>query len=697
MIGILMKNFLFTFLLFIILFGMTFMKAQSEKPNWIETSSQKVKQQLVQKFDAADKAKIEIGIAQVAEFWRESDGGQRDFEDFVLANYTGDAEAHNQLFERFEYLIEQTDGHFNKLTLNYRRQADLELGAILPVDEIFAGYDPSAHINDDFFQNKIAFVVLLNFPLTTLEERLTKGETWTRKQWAETRLAHRFAKRIPAEVNLAIGEASAKSSAYIAGYNIWMHHVLNEKGERLFPEKMRLLSHWNLRDELKADYQLQKNGLEKQRIIQKIMERIVTQTIPEIVIDNPAADWNPFSNDVKISSVKDYSENSNAEKIFSTTSEPDTRYKMLLDDFKASKLADPYSPTAKTMIERRFNENREMPETRVKEILTAVLSSPLVKETARLIEKRLGRPLEPFDIWYNGFKPKSKYSEAELDKIVAKKYPTPSAFQKDIPNLLYKLGFTKEKAKFLANNIEVDPARGSGHAWGAGMRSEKAHLRTRVDKSGMNYKGYNIAIHEMGHNVEQTFSLNAIDHFMLQGVPNTAFTEAFAFLFQSRDLTLLGLQPEDENSEALRALQDFWATYEIAGVSLVDMEVWHWMYNHPDADAHQLKEAVLQISKNIWNEFYAPVFKIKDVVLLGIYSHMIDSFLYLPDYPLGHLISFQIDEHIKKYGNLGKEFERMATFGSVSPDVWMKHATGSAVSEKFLLDAAGKALKQIKN
>ncbi|MFA4923838.1 MAG: hypothetical protein WC557_06555, partial [Ignavibacteriaceae bacterium] len=440
----------------------------------------------------------------------------------------------------------------------------------------------------------------------------------------------------------------------------------------------------------------QKDGLEKQRIIQKVMERIVAQTIPEIVIDNPSVDWNPFTHEVKISSVKDYSENINSNKSFSDKAEPNTRYQILLDDFKASKLADPYSPTARTMIDRRFNENREMPEVRVKEILESILSSPLVKETAQLIEKRLGRSLEPFDIWYNGFKPKSKYSEADLDKIVSKKYPTPQAYQKDIPNLLIKLGFSKEKAKFLANNIEVDPARGSGHAWGAGMRSEKAHLRTRVGKAGMDYKGYNIAVHEMGHNVEQTFSLNSIDHFMLQGVPNTAFTEAFAFLFQSRDLALLGLQPEDKNSEALHALQDFWATYEIAGVSLVDIEAWHWMYDHPDANAEQLKEAVLTIAKNIWNKFYAPIFKIKDVVLLGIYSHMIDSFLYLPDYPLGHIISFQIDEHIKQTGNLGKEFERMATFGSVSPDVWMKHATGKPVSEKFLLDAARKALTQIK-
>ena len=41
-----------------------------------------------------------------------------------------------------------------------------------------------------------------------------------------------------------------------------------------FPAKMRLLEHWNLRDEIKADYSDRSNGLLKQRIIQRVMERI---------------------------------------------------------------------------------------------------------------------------------------------------------------------------------------------------------------------------------------------------------------------------------------------------------------------------------------------------------------------------------------------------------------------------------------
>jgi hypothetical protein len=224
------------------------------------------------------------------------------------------------------------------------------------------------------------------------------------------------------------------------------------------------------------------------------------------------------------------------------------------------------------------------------------------------------------------------------------------------------------------------------------MRQGKAHLRTRVEKEGMNYKGFNIAVHELGHNVEQTFSLNAIDHYSLNGVPNTAFTEALAFVFQGRDLELLGLQSPDVQAEALKALNDFWATFEICGVSLVDMRAWHWMYAHPQATPEEMRDAVLQISKDVWNKFYAPVFGGKDVVLLGIYSHMINEFLYLPDYPLGHMIAFQLEEHMKKAGKIGPEFERVARLGRLAPDLWMKNATGAPVGPEALLAAAEHAV-----
>ncbi|MGB2678301.1 MAG: hypothetical protein WAN12_14545 [Candidatus Acidiferrum sp.] len=661
-------------------------------PDWMKASTTKLEAELTAKYGKPEQPRIQRGLLQMSEYWRVQDGDAAAFEEFVRTNFAGDAATLDAMFNRYEHLLEQLSGHMHEINREFRQQADLDLGPILPFDGIFAAYDPAAHVLDDFFVNKGAFVVLLNFPLTTLDERLTQGPKWTRRRWAEVRLAQDFSKRIPADVNLAIAQASSDTAEYIAQYNIWMHHLLDQDGERPFPPKVRLLSHWNLRDEIKADYADPQNGLRKQRMIQQVMEHIVRQTIPQVVVNNPNVDWNPRTNEVQPAAEKDSDSPAPAELPVSNAPEPNTRYAMLLEVFTAERKADPYSPTAPTFISRRFDEDREIPEKRVEAMFEQVLTSPLVPKVAKLIQSRLGRPLEPFDIWYDGFRPRGAYTEAQLDAIVAKKYPTAEAYQKDIPNLLVKLGFTPEKAQFLANNIMVDPARGSGHAMGAEMRSEKAHLRTRVEKTGMNYKGYNIAIHEMGHNVEQTFSLNEIDYTLLKGVPNNAFTEALAFVFQGRDLELLGLASPDARSEALKTLNDFWGTYEISGVGLVDMGVWHWMYDHPKATPAQLQAATVEIAQNIWNRYYAPVFGKKDVVLLGIYSHMIDSFLYLPDYSMGHMIAYQIEEQMKKAGNTGPEFERMAKMGQVTPDLWMENATGKPVGPEPLLAATEKAL-----
>jgi hypothetical protein len=546
---------------------------------------------------------------------------------------------------------------------------------------------------DDLFDGKAAFVVLANFPLTTLDERLARGEAWSRREWAEVRLANRFARRVPASVNQGIARASADADLYIADYNLFMHHVLSERGDRLFPKGKRLLSHWNLRDELKAQY-AQEGGLARQRTIAKAMERIVTQTIPAAVVNDPAVDWNPFTNEVRPAPADTLEQGAARAKVDGAR-EADVRYARILANFRAAKAADPYSPSAPTHIARTFDLQREIPEARVVAMLEEVLGSPELKQVARRISERLGRPLEPFDVWYAGFKPRSKHTEADLDAMTRARYPTAEAFAKALPETLQKLGFSAEKAGWLAERIEVDPARGSGHAMPAARRGDHPHLRTRIGKDGMDYKGFNIAIHELGHNVEQVFSLYGVDHTLLAGVPNVAFTEAMAFVFQARDLEVLGLSARDDEARALAALNDLWATAEIAAVALVDLGMWHWMYDHPQATPAQLREATVQLAKDAWNRWWAPLVGVRDVPLLAIYSHMVNNQLYLPDYPIGHLIAAQVEEHVAQLPagrSLGDEFERMTTFGALAPDLWMRNATGEPVSARPLLRAAASAL-----
>ena len=210
----------------------------------------------------------------------------------------------------------------------------------------------------------------------------------------------------------------------------------------------------------------------------------------------------------------------------------------------------------------------------------------------------------------------------------------------------------------------------------------------------MDYKGYNIAIHEFGHNVEQTISVQMVDNYFVNGIPNTAFTEALAFMFQARDLELLGITQDDPMKEHLEVLDVFWDNYEMMGVSLIDMAVWQWLYDNPDASAKQLKEAVIRIAKEIWNEYYADVFGEEDIPLLAIYSHMIQSPLYLMNYPYGRLIMFQLEDYYQ-----GKDFAeetlRIFSIGQLTPSHWMELAVGEQISNKPIFEAAEKALKVV--
>ncbi len=145
----------------------------------------------------------------------------------------------------------------------------------------------------------------------------------------------------------------------------------------------------------------------------------------------------------------------------------------------------------------------------------------------------------------------------------------------------------------------------------------------------------------------------------------------------------------------LAALDNFWMSYEIMGVSLVDMKVWKWLYENPDATKEQLKETVIKTSIEVWNQYYADVLGIKDSPILAIYSHMIDNPLYLSNYPVGHLIDFQLDGFFKGK-NFADEAVRIYSAGKLIPQLWMKNAVGSEISIKPLIEATDAALKVVK-
>ena len=97
----------------------------------------------------------------------------------------------------------------------------------------------------------------------------------------------------------------------------------------------------------------------------------------------------------------------------------------------------------------------------------------------------------------------------------------------------------------------------------------------------------------------------------------------------------------------------------------------------------------------MWNKYYAKYLGEEDSPILAIYSHMIDSPLYLANYPYGHIIQFQLEQQLK--GKVvADEIQRIYPVGRLTPQHWMRHALGSEVSTQPLLDAAAEAVKSIR-
>ena len=658
---------------------------QSNTPMISEASIQQALTSIVQSHPNVDSLLTERGVRQVAALWQQTDGTEADFVELVTTHYAATAEERKVLFDRLSYILEQC-GQSADLLNNTLQEPTTLVGKGEPcvVDWIISGYSPIAHFTEDMFANKLAHICVLNFPSYTLEEKNLLGQEWTRQEWAYARMGEVFNTRIPGSVYAHSSQAMSEAENYIAGYNIMMHCLRNEEGEQLWQEPMALLSHWNLRDELKSNYANTPNAHEKQEMIYQVMLRIIRQEIPECVVNNADYIWHPFSNN-----VQDIKGSKNQE----CGREPDTRYQKIIDIFHAMQQIDTYRPDAPSHVLRTFNEDLEIPQSEIESLFIQLLQSDEIKAVAQIIRERLGRDLRPYDIWYDGFKSRSSVSEDLLTSQTQSRYPTAKAFEKDMPRMLTDLGFSQDKAQEIAAHIVVEAARGSGHARPCVGRNQPARLRTRINDKGMDYKGYNIAVHEFGHNVEEVISLYDIDYYTLAGIPNTGFTEASAFLFQQRDLQLLGHGKQIMSRDA--TLDIIWSMYEIMGVSLVDMAMWKWLYDNPKANAAQLREAVIAIAGDIWNKYYAPLLGEQDCPLLGIYSHMIGYALYLPGYPIGQLVQFQLEEHLAKCetpAEFAQEYTRIYQQGKLTPDAWMRGAVGEAMSVEPILKAVRKAI-----
>lgn len=647
--------------------------------------------------------RIERGINRTASFWRLRDGSEEDFKTFCKTHFIADKTLLDETLKRLERNFEAIKGNFYRISHTFLGPLELPSLKKLPVDRLFLAYWPDAHMQEDLFRAKVAFAVILNFPHYSLEEKEKLGGKWSRLQWAMANAGDLFTSRVPAEINGKLADFGAEIDEYFSSYHLYPGNLLGRDNKTLFEIKEKKIFHWGPRDMIQAAYH-RPGAEEKQDLIYRAMLRVIDQTVPAKVISNPDVLWSPYTNKVykKEKGKKSDSKIGNLVPVVSSSEgfEGGKRYEFILRNFRAQALLDPYYPGMSSEIDRQFRLQRRMPEEVVERVLKQLLTSPQAVRLGKWLEKKIERKLKPYDLFYDGFLAGAQRDMAPIDKLLAKKYPDVHAFQADMPGILRRIGFPAEMADAVTGKILVQQTDAVPHGGWREMKDDVSYVRIPVPSGGMDYKTYHMALHEYGHDMQLALSLDGMDYYFLKDLPADAFSESFAMILEVQANWLLGIK-EDRQTEDMKVLRAFWRAYTNSGPALLEMKMWHWMYDHPEASVSQFQAASLRMAKEIWNTYYAPVFHEKDVPLLLVYTHLVRGVLYFAEYPMGEAIAFQIKEYFKKKRgdksgdkSIGREIIRMCRIGALTPDLWMQKAVSSDISVLPLQNAIREVLKR---
>lgn len=677
-------SWLFTLTLFFIITDSIAGESNISGKQFIHDSiARETQQALVEKFGKQSVDRIEAGTEQVASLWRESDGTAEEFHEFCVKHFLEDEELNKNadiVMEKLEILQGHTSVIRSRLS-DYANFTDRQEKA---ADPFFKNSIPSI----DPWESQLAFFIQLNFPYKSQQTKFQKGDNWSRYQWAKVRIGDEYSFRYPGDFVPPYKDQADEWRRTIGDYFIRMGHLLPDGEPSPFPYGFELNCHHGLRDNIKEDYTLEE-GFERQKLTELVIERIINGEVPEIFMEDTTTYWDPVNQHVYKKS------NGTLEQVDFET-EGLQRYEGFYYTVRNRQAEDVLYNNGTTVISRTF-DNAQMTPEQVETMIREFLASPQFYETAQLIKNKLGRDLRTFDIWYSGFQSQSRYDAGKLDSIVKARYPDPEALQEDLPNIYRRLGFSPEASDWLGNSIEVRSVVSGGYSGRPPLPGYKALLTTAFGEDGLDYKGFRIAMHELGHTTEMLYTCSEVEYPTLKNVPTAGITEGVAEYIAYRNLRALGLdEGTKEEQKHMQALATFWYLVDMGGQALTEIELWKWMYENPDAKPEEVKEAVLDISGNVWNEYFAPVFGMQDQNILSIYNHMITGSYYLFNYFVGNVVMFQLYEDFSPASGgkgLEKGLANACAEGNTLPDLWMKRAVGQPISIEPLLKATEEAVE----
>jgi hypothetical protein len=660
--------------------------ASPTAPTSFDSAAEAAISQLVTTHGVSERDRIAGGVKRVRERWTERDGTAADLERFLVSSFVAESDR-PLLLERLERGLEYVGGHLYEMRRHLRRWSDLrgtkDEARLQFVDDMLATFDPAPDLSEESYRQKLAFVTLLNCERPNLDEMLRDGPSWSIDRWAEARLAQHFGPRIPKEVNDRARAVSHRCHSWVSRFHVPVGSLRDERGDQPFEPGRKLLAHWLVREEIKAGYNDpdRERGLRKQRALSWVMARHIDGSIPQEIMDGSSDEpW-----DSRANTVAGKGPHATIGAI---------RYDHWMEQRDLAFVVDRHHPDHPTAIARKCELEREIPERDVERLLVSLLAAPVRRTLAAFLGKRLGRPLEPFDIYVDEFA--DARPAEEMNALVRTVAIDAKALERKLPEILRGLGFPADDAEFLGTRIQVEIAKGSGHAMRPQLPEYGAWLRTSALDSEIGWDGFDTAMHELGHTLEQLVSTHFVPRPALRGVPNTACTEAFAFLFQSLGKRVLGAASAEDEARSfdVDTVQTLASACQIAGPALLELRVWNWIYRNPAASAEDLRREVLRTAESLWNDYYREDFGPDPYRILAAYQHMIAHPLYLPDYPIGHIISHQVRSHLRTR-DLAAETRRICSIGSLTPDLWMRHAVGSGIDTTPLVNDAQKALERL--
>jgi hypothetical protein len=627
----------------------------------------KIKDELISRHSSESAARIEKGVYQLARIWDFSDGSYAGFREFCLNNFLPDRELTVNLPRITENLV-LIGGYLSVIRSKMNEPFSFTDVNELHSDRFFRKAVPSYNP----YTSELAYFLKLNFPVWSLEEKRQRSGDWDRNQWIMNAVGSYYPDREVVR-NATLTAKQSEFKRYMDNYFFDMHRIMDARGDYPFINVTSLHCHRGLRDNIKEDY-TKDGGFERQMLTGIMLEKVFEGKVPLPFLTDKNTRWNPYKNELyrvegkKLERIKEYA------------SEDKLRYEGLKTLFAIEQSADSAFANGSTYITRTF-ERANLTVDEIEGIIVELLESPLTTEVSHLIADWVNRDLRPFDVWYSGFQEQSYYSAGFLDSLTREKYPDPGSLEADIVNILKNIGFPEEEAFTIQAGVDVHSVVSGGYSDQPPVPGGKALLTTMFDKRGLDYKGYRVAMHELGHVVCGVYSTLDTDNFLLAGVPTGGITEGVAELFAYKNIEGLGLFPyPDEEKKHLLALATFWYLYEMGGNALTDIRTWKWMYDNPDASVDELRNAVLQISAGIWNSYFSKNFGgTEDCHILSVYNHFITGDLYLFNYFVGGIVSYQLADAFRR-DELAPALKESCREGVTLPEIWMHEAIGSGFS-----------------